>query len=165
MPVSAHIFSGFLRNRVFFHLNSSSLMMPACTRCSRVGNRFFRRKLTVLVKINSSIALCTHSNAIDLLHKVLSYIEYRAVSGVFRTIDPASVSSTAHSPGGKGGGRSIFRKTPDIGLASYSIIPLRIFLLCFWSRLRLYLLYLGIRKCLLKIMLLYWVRFNSEIYV
>jgi hypothetical protein len=53
------------------------------------------------------------------------------VSGVFLTIDPppplhpASVSSPApkagdtHSPGGG----SIFRKTPDIGLAS--IIPLR----------------------------------------
>jgi hypothetical protein len=31
-----------------------------------------------------------------------------------------------HSPGGKGVGGSIFRKTPDIGLASYSIIPLRL---------------------------------------
>ncbi len=32
-----------------------------------------------------------------------------------------------HSPGGEGlgGGGSIFWKTPDIGLASYSIIPLR----------------------------------------
>jgi hypothetical protein len=69
-------------------------------------------------------------------HKVLTYIEYRAVSGVFRTIDPppslhpASVSSIlqkggecTHSPGGEG---SIFWKTPDIGLASYSTIPLRV---------------------------------------
>jgi hypothetical protein len=30
-----------------------------------------------------------------------------------------------HSPGGEGGGGSIFWKTPDIGLASYSIISLR----------------------------------------
>ncbi len=63
-------------------------------------------------------------------HKVITYIEYRAVSGVFQTIEPppplhpASVSS----PRTKGGGhtrKSIFRKTPNIGLASYSIIPLR----------------------------------------
>ncbi len=60
------------------------------------------------------------------------------MSGVFRTIDPspplhpASVSPPAPKAGGGytlarrwGGGGSIFRKTPDIGLASYSIIPLR----------------------------------------
>ncbi len=62
------------------------------------------------------------------------------MSGVFRTIDPppplhpASVS-WPRTKGGRGGGytlagrwgggRSIFRKTPGIGLASYSIIPLR----------------------------------------
>ncbi len=44
-----------------------------------------------------------------LYHKVLSYIEYRAVSGVFQTMDPplplhpASVSS----PGTKGGGYTL----------------------------------------------------------
>jgi hypothetical protein len=43
-------------------------------------------------------------------HKVLTYIEYRAVSGVFRTIDPppplhpASVSSPRTKGGGEGGG-------------------------------------------------------------
>ncbi len=31
-----------------------------------------------------------------------------------------------HSPGGEGGGESMFWKTPDIGLASYSIISLRV---------------------------------------
>jgi hypothetical protein len=47
----------------------------------------------------------------------MQIVEYRAVSGVFQNIDPphplhpASVSS--------------HRKTPDIGLASYSIISLR----------------------------------------
>ena len=60
------------------------------------------------------------SNA--LWHKALTYIEYRAVSGVFRTIDlptplhPASVSSLApkagaggtHSPGGEGVGGQYF---------------------------------------------------------
>jgi hypothetical protein len=64
-------------------------------------------------------------------HKVLTYVEYRTVSDVFQNIDPpppslhlASVSSPrtkgggTHSPGGEGGGGSIFWKTPDIGLAS-----------------------------------------------
>ncbi len=78
-------------------------------------------------------------NSVGLTHKVLKYIEYRSVSGVFRTIDsppplhPASVSSTRTKGGGGvgytlawrwGGGGSIFRKTPDIGLASYSIMLL-----------------------------------------
>ncbi len=69
------------------------------------------------------------------------------MSGVFRTIDPppplhpASVSSPFPPSPTKGGGvhtrravrgvgGSIFRKTPDIGLASYSIIPLRIYSTC-----------------------------------
>jgi hypothetical protein len=70
-----------------------------------------------------------------------TYIECRAVSGVFRTIDPPPTPSPpsecvlpphqrrggTHSPGGErgGDGESIFRKMPDIGLASDSIIPLR----------------------------------------
>ncbi len=51
-------------------------------------------------------------------HKVLTYIEYRAKSGVFRTIDPPCVLSP-HQRGYTlaGGGGSIFRKTPDIVLA------------------------------------------------
>jgi hypothetical protein len=32
---------------------------------------------------------------------------------------------STHLPGGEEGGGSIFCKTPDIGLASYSMIPLR----------------------------------------
>ncbi len=72
----------------------------------------------------------------------LTCVEYRALSGVFQNnyIDPppplplASVSSprtqgggvhTRRAVRGVGAGRSIFWKTPDIGLASYSIIPLR----------------------------------------
>ncbi len=71
---------------------------------------------------------------VTFLHKVLTYIEYRAVSSVFRTIDPPPPLHPASVPppppqkaGGEvdtrravGGGGSIFRKTPDIGLASYS---------------------------------------------
>ncbi len=41
-------------------------------------------------------------------HKVLTYVEYRAVPCVFQNID---------SPGGEGGGGSIFLKTSDIGLS------------------------------------------------
>ncbi len=58
------------------------------------------------------------------------------MSGVFRTIyhppplHPASVSSPRlwgqYTRRAVRGGGSIFRKTSDIGLASYSIIPLRI---------------------------------------
>jgi hypothetical protein len=67
-----------------------------------------------------------------------TYVEYRAVSGVFQNIDhppplPRASVSFPHTKG-RGvhtrravrGGRSIFWKTPDIGLAFYSIIPLRI---------------------------------------
>jgi hypothetical protein len=39
---------------------------------------------------------------------------------------PAPKAGGTHSPGGEGGGESIVLKTPDIGLFSYSIIPLRI---------------------------------------
>ena len=55
---------------------------------------------------------------------VLTYIEYRAVSSVFQTINPPPPLHPANvsSPCTKGGGG---RKTPDIGLASCSIIPLR----------------------------------------
>jgi hypothetical protein len=69
-------------------------------------------------------------------HTVLTYKEYRAVSGVLTpTPSPPSecVLPPHHRRGGgrgthsPGGGGSIFRKTPDIGLTSYSIIPLRIF--------------------------------------
>ncbi len=60
-------------------------------------------------------------------------VEYRAVSCVFQNIAPPTPLSTqreclppatkaggTHSPGGEGGGGSIFCKTKDIGLASYS---------------------------------------------
>jgi hypothetical protein len=65
-------------------------------------------------------------------HKVLTYVEYRAVSASSKILTthpplhPASVSSPApkagctHSPGGEGGGGSIFWKTSDKGLASYN---------------------------------------------
>jgi hypothetical protein len=75
-------------------------------------------------------------DAVD--HKVLTYVEYRAVPGVFQNIDlpppsppsecvlpPQQRRGGTHSPGGEGVGGSIFWKTPAIGLASYSLISLR----------------------------------------
>jgi hypothetical protein len=62
-------------------------------------------------------------------HKVITYIEYRAVSGVFRTIEPssplhpASMSSPAgtHSPGGEGMGVNIWEDARHgIGLLQYN---------------------------------------------
>ncbi len=71
-------------------------------------------------------------------HKVLTYVEHRAVPGVFQNIDPPPPSPPCECvlPRTKGGGYtlaglwgnggSIFRKMPAIGLASYSLISLRI---------------------------------------
>ncbi len=72
-------------------------------------------------------------------HKVLAYVEYRAVSGVFQNIDPPPPSPPSacvlppHQRRGiltrrtvRGVGASIFWRTPYIGLASYSIISLRV---------------------------------------
>ncbi len=66
-------------------------------------------------------------------HKVLIYIEYRAVSGVFRTLSTPPPQRVCPSPASKAGGYalaapggegvgpwgSIFRKTPDTGVALY----------------------------------------------
>ncbi len=69
-----------------------------------------------------------------LHHKVLTYVEYRAVPRVFQTIEPPPPSPpnecvlTPHQGRGvhtrravKGVGGSIFWKTSDIGLVSYSM--------------------------------------------
>ncbi len=77
-------------------------------------------------------------NTVCLPYKVLTYVEYRAVSGVFRTIDPRPPPSLplarvcpppAPKAGGYtlagrwGGGGSILRKTPDIGLGLLQYNP------------------------------------------
>ncbi len=72
------------------------------------------------------------------LHKVLTFVEYRAVSASSKILTPHPPPRSecvlpphqrrglhAHSPGGEGGWGTIFRKTHDIGLASYTIISLR----------------------------------------
>jgi hypothetical protein len=70
---------------------------------------------------------------LGLDHKVLTYVEFRAVSGVFQNIDPppplhpASVSSPRNNCGGRTqslGGEGVGGQYLDIGLASYSIINL-----------------------------------------
>ncbi len=66
-------------------------------------------------------------------HKVLTYVEYRAVSDVFQNIYPPTPLSSqrvcpppapnaegTHSPGGEGDGGSIYWKTAALGLASYN---------------------------------------------
>jgi len=66
-------------------------------------------------------------------HKVLTYVEYRAVSASSKILTPTPLSAQRVCPppapytlaGCEGGGGSIFWKTPDIGLASYTIISLR----------------------------------------
>ncbi len=79
--------------------------------------------------------------ALSYTHKVLTYIEYRLCLAPFKLLTPHALSThecvlpphqrrgvhTTHSPGGEGVGGQYFRKTPDIGLASYSIIPLRVY--------------------------------------
>jgi hypothetical protein len=89
---------------------------------------------------------CRGTCAEPVNHKVLTCVEFRAVSDVFHILTPhpplntASVSSPVpkaggtHSPGGEGVGGQYFKilwKTPDIGLASYSIISLRCYLYIF----------------------------------
>jgi hypothetical protein len=69
--------------------------------------------------------------SIGVQHKVLTYVEYRAVPSstplsTQRVCPPsAPKAGGTHSPGGEGGGGSIFWKTPAIGLASNSLISLR----------------------------------------
>jgi hypothetical protein len=80
------------------------------------------------------IPLSQHPSDFDKNHKVLTYVEYRAVSGVFQNIDPPTLSPLSECvlhphqrrytmAGRWGSGGSIFWKTP--GLASYSIISPR----------------------------------------
>jgi hypothetical protein len=82
---------------------------------------------------NRTGRLCT---SISIYHKVLTYVEYRAVSGVFQNIDPHPLSTQRVCPPRiKGGGYTlsgrwrvnslVVWKTPDIGLTSYSLIPLQ----------------------------------------
>ncbi len=99
------------------------------------------------MQVEDLVQTVYHSKGYKLVitKKVLRYVEYRAVSGVFQNtkilpprrppLYPASASyppttkaggGGIHSPGGEGGGGSIFWKTPDIGLASYIIISLRL---------------------------------------
>jgi hypothetical protein len=81
-----------------------------------------------------NIELDTESGKYTRMQKVLTYVEYRAVSGVFQKYDPPppSPSSECVLPphqrregAVRGVGGSIFWKTPDIGLTSYSIISIR----------------------------------------
>ncbi len=72
-------------------------------------------ELSVVRWIYFSSRTPEHTNSIQVgweftvgyMHKVLTYIEYRAVSGVFRTIDPPTPSPPSESvlpPAPKAGG-------------------------------------------------------------
>ncbi len=97
-------------------------------------------ELSVVRWIYFSSRTPEHTNSIQVgweftvgyMHKVITYIEYRAVSGVFRTIDPspplhpASVSSP-HTKGRAERGWGVNISEDARHWASYSIIPLRLF--------------------------------------
>ncbi len=81
---------------------------------------FFKRKITIKYKVG-------------LGHKVLTCIEYRAVSGVDtphpfspQRVCPPPPPSTKHTRRAVRGWGVNISEMPDIGWASYSIIPLRI---------------------------------------
>ncbi len=94
---------------------------------SRQKGRTTGAKIIVFSEVSGSVEHCQY--------KVLTYIAYRAVSGVFRTIDPtpplhpASVSSQrtkgggTHLPGGEGVGGQYFgrRQTLDWPLTVKSL--------------------------------------------
>jgi hypothetical protein len=111
----------------FSSINIISFLPPPTLRFSNAGTRAARTgqicsSNQVMSTSSSNKKVGTHA----LTHKVLTYIEYRAVSGVVLTLHPQRVCPPPPALAGQwGGGASILRKTPDIGLASYSIIPLR----------------------------------------
>ena len=94
---------------------------------SRQKGRTTGAKIIVFSEVSGSVEHCQHN--------LITYIEYRAVSGVFRTIDPtpplhpASVSSQrtkgggTHVPGGEGVGGQYFgrRQTLDWPLTVKSL--------------------------------------------
>jgi hypothetical protein len=67
----------------------------------------FRR--TAVLRLRNSIFF-------RLMHKVLTYVEYRAVSGVFQNIDPPPPSQPASvsSPRTKGVGGQYFRRSQTL---------------------------------------------------
>jgi hypothetical protein len=122
---------------MFFH--SVSLFackdLLDCPRICTVQYILIRRP--VRYRIRTARHLCGFYWPLGVTHKVLTYVEYRAVSGVFQNIDPPTPLSTqrvlpphqrpggTHSPGGEGGGGLNILEDARHRMASYSIIPLR----------------------------------------
>jgi hypothetical protein len=96
--------------------------------CSQI--LLFERRVSCIwqnIHMTKLINLIDHRNQIPR-----SIYVCREQSSVWRLpidplppLHPAGVFFPAPKAGGEGVGGSIFWKTPDIGLASYSIIPLR----------------------------------------
>ncbi len=114
-----------LKNLCWKHVQHS-YSQTAKTRKGDGRSEFFKN---ICLFLSASNFISFYSNKrVDLKHKVLTYVEYRAVSGFFQNIDllpplhPASGSSPpqqrrggTHSPGGEGVGGQYFlrRQTFD----------------------------------------------------
>jgi hypothetical protein len=120
----------FCRSITLIHADSEAIIIEMNTARRQTKTlRAAKDRQTVFLGMKST------GGRLGLDHKVLTYVEFRPVSGVFQNIDPppplhpASVSSPrnncgrrTHSLGGVGVGGQYL----DIGLASYSIISLRL---------------------------------------
>ncbi len=113
-----------------------------CTPCTVYVYRLYYRwsvdiwlytfsSLTYLRRVSINLSLQRTFEVLGIGGGTKYYI-YRVQSSVWRlpnywppTPSPPNQSVLTRT-GRWGGGESIFRKTPDIGLASYSIIPLRV---------------------------------------
>jgi hypothetical protein len=112
-----------------YYYCSMKLPFSCCQQILDLSDKKYKKwRIRIPVLFSCGTASFKGKSPMTRNHKILTYIEYRAVSGVFRTIDPppplhpASVSSPRTKGGGHtlagrgGGGGGIFRKTPDIGL-------------------------------------------------
>ncbi len=139
LQCTEHIFCCLLRDTVSvvfwfnFRIHGSAFMANSQSTLKRTpAQTILQRQVCKIYTVHCfPSSCCSQSTYI--------YTVYRAGSGVFRTtvLNPHPLSTqrvcptTAPKAGGYtlagrwGGGGSIFRKTPDIGLASYSTIPLR----------------------------------------
>ncbi len=110
----------------------SSLYFPVGLLCTQ-------RTLAPLLRMQTNTPNTLSMSLLHLIQSQNTYI-YRTERSVWRlpnywpptpsppsecVLPPHQRRGDTHSPGGEGVGGSIFRKTSDIGLASYSIIPLR----------------------------------------
>jgi hypothetical protein len=100
---------------------------------NKVKNSTYEKSVSVKQQPELHLVLSVKQEPVLHKNKVLTYVEYRALSVVFQNIDPPPPSPPSecvfpphhrprtHSPGGEGmGGQYTYWKTPAIGLASYN---------------------------------------------